>query len=109
MAMTRRRGALLGGAGVVVLAILAVVYWLRPSRPTPRHADAFDGASTELTHTVIVPTLDTPIPPGKSAIWCASCQIAWDQMRGVVGEPIRLDGAEEVADRLNRSAFPAAD
>src|SRR5439155_8197903 len=47
--------------------------------------------------------LDTPIPEGKSAIWCGSFQIAWNQLRSLAaGEPLRIQGAETVAERLNQ-------
>jgi hypothetical protein len=59
-----------------------------------------------LRETVVLPTLDTPIPAGKSVVWCASFQMAWDRLReDIVGEPIRLAGADDLVDRLNRNAF----
>ncbi len=42
-----------------------------PSRPS------FDGPSERLGATDVIPTLDTPIPEGHNAIWCASFQAAW--------------------------------
>jgi hypothetical protein len=68
---------------------------LRPDAP------AFDSFES-LKDTVVVPTLDTPFPQGKSAVWCSSFQIAWNRFRtGVVKEPVCLEGAEAIADRLN--------
>jgi hypothetical protein len=56
----------------------------------------------DLKQTVVLPTLDTPLPPSKSAIWCSSFQIAWNHFKtDVVRGPVRLVGAQEVADRLN--------
>lgn len=70
----------------------------------------FDGPSNRLVHTIIVPTLDTPIPDGKNVIWCGSFQLAWNELKSkVAGEPIRLKGAQEVADRLNSSSFAATE
>jgi hypothetical protein len=57
---------------------------------------------------VIVPTLDTPMPAGKTAIWCGSFQLAWGRLReDVLREPIRLMGAEELCERLNNVTLPA--
>jgi hypothetical protein len=54
------------------------------------------------TRTAVVPTLDTPIPEGKSALWCASFQLAWEHFRkDVTRGPVELDGAEEAVKRLN--------
>jgi hypothetical protein len=64
----------------------------------------FDGSSARLPQTVIVPTLDTPAPEGKSVIWCSSIQIAWNHLQSDVAKgPIQLVGAEQVLDRLNRA------
>src|SRR5437868_3423219 len=72
--------------------------WLKPRialsgnsvEPTELFARTFDGSSTDLRQTVIVSTLDTPIPDGKSAIWCSSFQLAWNRLKaGVVGGPIQ--------------------
>jgi hypothetical protein len=71
---------------------------------------AFDGSSVKLHDTEIVPTLDTPLTAGKSAIWCSSIQIAWNRLRGLVGnEPIKLRNAEAVAGRLNEGSASEAD
>jgi len=65
---------------------------------------AFDGDSKGLRQTVIIPTLDTPIPEGKNVIWCATFQMAWDRLKkDVVGEPVQVANAEKVADRLNKT------
>jgi len=77
---------------------------------TPLSQPTFDGPSTRLEQTVIIPTLDTPLPEGKSAVWCASFQLAWNELKDkVVKEPIRLTGAEEVARRLNESPVRSED
>lgn len=59
-------------------AALAIVWWwgfyYQPTHEA--QAKPFEGDSSELQHTIIVPTLDTPIPEGKSAIWCGSFQLA---------------------------------
>jgi hypothetical protein len=100
-------GLALSAAGVV-----AVVFLLRDRREyrqddLPPQAPTFDGPSTDLRGTVFVPTLDTPIPKGKSAVWCGSFQLAWNELKALSGGPIELAGAEEPARRLNESRFTA--
>ena len=74
----------------------------------PPHS--FDGRSEDLTQTMIVPTLDTPIPEGRSAIWCASFQVAWKQFESdVVRGPVRIRDADVAVERLNRSGVSGAD
>ncbi len=85
-----------------------------PPEPAPEldmPADrTFDGDSSKLERTVVVPTLDTPMPKGKNVIWCASFQIAWNHLRDdVIKEPVRIANAEEVADRLNKAPQSEAD
>ncbi|MBN1507061.1 MAG: hypothetical protein JW955_09455 [Sedimentisphaerales bacterium] len=70
--------------------------------PYPGRTPTFSGNSQKLTQTVIVPTLDSPSPPGKNVIWCSSFQLAWNELRdNVLKAPLQVIGAEEVADRLN--------
>jgi len=55
---------------------------------------AYQGETTGLERTIIVPTLDSPAEKGKNVIWCGSFQMAWDQMvKDVIGEPIQLSMA----------------
>jgi hypothetical protein len=55
--------------------------------------------------TVVVPTLDTPMPKGKNVIWCGTFAMAWGELSTkVVKEPIRLKDAGEICGRLNAAA-----
>jgi hypothetical protein len=76
----------------------------------PLHTPAFTGDSAKLERTVIVPTLDTPMPPGKNVIWCSSFQVAWNRLKDdVIKEPIKVRNAQAVADRLNNAPQSEAD
>lgn len=73
-------------------------------------SQTFSGDTDELRETVVVPTLDTPIPAGKSAVWCASFELAWNRVKtDVVKEPIQIEGAESICDRLNASSIKEKD
>jgi len=101
--------------GIVVFCLILLLpkdgefkaanYWENEPVPPPViSVKTFEGDSTGLTQTTIVPTLDTPIPDGKSAIWCSSLVLAWKQLQSdIVKEPILVERAEAVADRLNRA------
>lgn len=109
--MSRRR-FLIPTVVVLVLVAVGVGWWLVSTRGRAYTAPppAFDGTSDQLTQTVIVPTLDTPIPDGKSAVWCASFQLAWNRLKDDVAKgPVRLAGGQAVADRLNRGDQTEAD
>jgi hypothetical protein len=88
----------------VAVVCMGLVFWWWQAfaySPPPR---SFDGDASSLQELEIVPTLDTPMPAGKSVLWCASFQLAWNQLKqDVIREPVRIDGAEIVADRLNRA------
>jgi len=73
-------------------------------------AETFAGKSEQLKQTVIVPTLDSPCPPNKNIIWCSSFQLAWNEIRDkVIGAPLKVVGAEEVAARLNTAKQSSSD
>jgi hypothetical protein len=71
---------------------------------------SFVGSSEALKKTVVVPTLDTPFPKGKSAVWCSSFQIAWNRFKSEVAKgPILLANAQGTASRLNGAPQSDAD
>lgn len=62
--------------------------------------------SANLEQTSIVATLDSPIPKYRNVIWCSTFQMAWDKLKNdIIGEPVEVLGAEELADRLNQAVF----
>ncbi len=78
--------------------------------PAPGLEITYDGNSTDLERTVILPTLDTLMPKGKNVIWCSSFQLAWNQLKNnVISEPVKLIGAGEIANRLNLAKQSRAD
>lgn len=118
MPMPFRRVPLwLGIVGALVLGGVLALLWRRNpgwveevEPPDDPVAMSFDGSSEGLRQTQIVPTLDTPLSPGKSAVWCSSFQLAWHELnREVFKGPVQLRNAQEVADRLNRAKQTRAD
>jgi hypothetical protein len=106
---------LVGGA--VVLGLIVIVFWatgfgrqlVQQAKYTGRAA-TFSGDSQKLKQTVIVPTLDSPCLPGKNVIWCSSFQLAWNEMKDkVIGAPLQVIGAEEIAARLNAAKQSSSD
>jgi hypothetical protein len=76
----------------------------------PLATRTYDGPSGALKKTVIVPSLDTPFMEGKSAIWCGSFQMAWNQFKeDLTRGPIELAGAVQEVKRLNSAPQSAAD
>lgn len=64
----------------------------------------FDGNSSELQETMIVPALESPIPKGNNVIWCSSFQLTWNELKDdIIKEPIKLKKNQELADLLNQA------
>ena len=42
---------------------------------------ALENSPTALKETVVVPTLDSPMPTGKNVVWCSSFQLAWNKLK----------------------------
>jgi hypothetical protein len=99
------------GVAAVALGCLAGAWWYFYGFGGPPEPErAFDGDSASLRQTVVVPTLDTPLPQGKSAVWCASGQLAWNRLKEDLAKgPVQVENAQTVADRLNRAVFSEAD
>ncbi|MCX5646698.1 MAG: hypothetical protein NTZ17_18780 [Phycisphaerae bacterium] len=96
-----RIGVLVGVlVGVLALSLLPVA--CRPTKSRP------DVDPKSLAQTAVVATLDCPLPEHRNAIWCSTFQMAWDKFRqDIIGEPVQVLGAEELANRLNGAPFPA--
>ena len=79
----------------------------RPYRPPPI---AFQGESKDLHQTVVVPTLDTPMPKSKNVIWCGTLQLAWNHLGSdVLHQPPQVQNAKVVASRLNQEQLTESD
>lgn len=92
------------------LLVLALYLYLDSGSSYNEPAIAFDGNSTELKKTVIVPTLSTPIPENKNVIWCSSFQYAWNTLKeDIIKEDILLKGNQIAAGNLNQSNASTAD
>jgi hypothetical protein len=92
--------------------ILGIVWWRipKPGRVYTPAPLSFDGSSKRLSRTVVLPTLDSPIPEGKSAIWCLSFQLAWNRLKADAAKgPIQLANAQPLADLLNAAEGSEAD
>ncbi len=104
-------------AVVIALASVAESFGLTPFASyvgrrfdTLTRQQTFAADSGQLERTVIVPTLDTPCPPGKNVIWCSSFQLAWNEIRdNVIGAPLQIVGAQALAHRLNNAPHRASD
>jgi hypothetical protein len=100
--LTRSRVLVVVLVGVFVLSLLPVA-----CRQTKSNVSSANIDSNSLKQTAVVATLDCPLPEHKNAIWCATFQMAWDKFKqDIIGEPIQVLGAEELANRLNGAPFP---
>ena len=80
------------------------------SSPRPERAQRRQQRETRRTiPPAVVATLDRPLPRHKDAIWCATFQMAWDEFKSDINEPIQVVGAEDLANALNNATFPRTD
>ncbi|MBN2580218.1 MAG: hypothetical protein JXB10_14610 [Pirellulales bacterium] len=108
-----KRSILVGCVVLLIIVAAGVVGYrliLRQGKPYQPPAVSFDGPSDKLQRTVIVPTLDTPMPQGKNVIWCGTLQLGWNHLQSdVLHAPPAIRGAEVVVKRLNRAKLDADD
>ena len=97
----------IGLALVVVVAGVSYLFYQANARAAQDGEPVFVGDSSELQATEVVATLDTPIPEGKNAIWCASFLAAWKALEtDLAKEPVALQGSPAVVQALNKAADP---
>ena len=91
---------------IIVCVALAALSCAREPGTLPMDR-TFDGISTDLKSTQIVPTLGTEIENGHNAVWCASFLAVWKSLASDLAEgDISLDGAPPAAALLNKAEDP---
>lgn len=63
----------------------------------------------KLEHTAVSARLDEPLVDGTNLLFCATFQMAWNDLRNQFGGAIRLDGDPPLAQALEREGPTAAD
>jgi hypothetical protein len=108
-ALQMKKYPIIAALALALCASAAVWFFARRKPPGASPASdsspkAFEGSSDDLKETLIVSTLDEPMPPGKNVIWCASFQMAWNKLKDDVFKgSVALPGAQEAVDRLNNA------
>lgn len=74
----------------------------RPDTALPTPMRKVRDAVAELSRTTVTSHLAEKHAPGKNLIWCATVQMAWDQLAALVKQPLDLEGTPEMASGLNR-------
>jgi hypothetical protein len=113
MTIASRRFGIALFVGLILVGVCGSIPWTARlervfhSRNIGRYTPppvAFSGESEDLRQSVIVPTLDTPLPNSKNAVWCGTLELAWKCLgKDVLHQPPEVQGAEAVASRLNGS------
>jgi hypothetical protein len=58
----------------------------------------------------VVLTLDSELRDDRSAVWCASFQLAWNELRGsLIGDRVRVEAADAMVDSLNSESLTEND
>ncbi len=62
-----------------------------------------------LKGTIVTPHLECAIRGDKNVLWCATFQVAWNELCDLLGGPIKSRGPQEMVEALNRKAVTRAD
>jgi hypothetical protein len=63
----------------------------------------------ELRGTVVTPHLEYPITGEKNVLWCATFQIAWNELCDLLGGPVQSRRTSEMVDILNKKGVTRTD
>lgn len=90
-------------AAALLIGIVLTWYAVRRTRADAAASEpAVTADCAGLKHTVMLPTLDTPIPNGTNAVWCAAFEVAWKKGAAIVPLPETIT-TRSAAVRLARS------
>jgi hypothetical protein len=106
-----KRAATLGRAMLPTAIVLGTIaFFAFGGRSYQPPAMVFSGASEDLHHTAVIPTLDTPMLKGENVIWCGTLQLAWKHLeKDVLHTPPQLQDAEALASRLSQGQLKEDD
>jgi len=110
-------GVLMSGRTKTVVAMVlllgaALVWFVRLSRWSElRYGPPVVRTSggSELPGTVVLPYAECPIADGVNAVWCASFQIAWNELCDVLGGPVAPNHSSEMVGLLNAGSAAESD
>jgi len=97
---------------VVLLSAASVVWgtrlvrWLRVQYGQPA---VFAVGGKKLEGTTVTPHLQCNIEEGSNVLWCATFQLAWNELCDLLGGPVQFQGAPEAVAILNDRAVTRAD
>ena len=97
-------------AAVLVVGFAFLSARVFPSGGQPDHDSVFTSeklltaTADRLQATAITPHLEAPIEPGRSVLWCATFQLAWNEVCTLVGEDIHFDEEPPMVAVLNKKA-----
>ncbi|GEM_PF-2300621 len=57
--------------------------------------------TTDLKRTLVTPHMGCPMEAGKNVLYCATFQLAWDELKELAGGKVALDKPWDLADKLN--------
>lgn len=66
-------------------------------------------SAAALKGTVVTPHLEQEITDGKSVLWCATFQLAWNEVVSFIGEDVKMKNADPAVAILNKKAVSAKD
>ena len=81
-----------------------VEHYALSDAPAPVRVNARD-----LRGTVVTAHLECAIAGDKNVLWCATFQIAWNELCDLLGGPVQCPATQEMADALNKKAVTLTD
>lgn len=66
-------------------------------------------SADSLTRTVVTSHLETPLGAGRNVLWCATFQLAWNELADLAGGEIRMADEDAAVAALNRRAVGRSD
>ena len=72
-----------------------------PVRPDASQTRPLPNDAASMKNTIVTPVLDYPTTGAQNIIWCATAQMAWDELRKLAGESVQFEERSPVVEILN--------
>lgn len=90
-------------AVLLLLAGFALFGFNQPSHNQIAGPAYLKSDAEDLKDTIVTPHLDQKIGTGKNILWCSTFQLAWNELCGLGGGPIKLKPPSDTAEIMNKS------
>ncbi len=97
------------GVLLLIAALVCAVIYIRITSSCEPEPPLLKANAKQLEQTLVTAHLETPLPPGKSVLWCSTFQLVWNESCSAAGGDLHLKDEPAMVPILNKKTATEAD